>query len=255
MTLHVRIITPHITPRPQKLEGLGPLRRFFPQLELSQVGLDSGPASIEGSFDEALCAPGVIQRSLEAQQEGIGHVVIDCMGDPGLEAAREAVSIAVLGSCESSLHVAAMLGHRFSVVTVLDRVRPLLERRASVYGVREKLASVRAVNVPVLEIENDRNALVSGLLAQAKAAIVEDRADTIVLGCTGFIGLSDILAAALRDAGCAVPVLDPLKTAVAMAMPLAALGLSHSQIAFPRADFSKRIQGFAALAKQLAQQA
>lgn len=253
MSTHVRIITPHVTPRPEKLDALEPLSRCFPQLRLSQVGLDSGPVSIEGSFDEALCAPGVVQRSLEGEREGVEKIVIDCMGDPGLEAAREAVSIGVLGSCESALHTAATLGHKFSVVTILDRVRPLLERRASAYGVREKLASVRTVNVPVLKINNDHAAVASELLVQAKAAITLERADTIVLGCTGFIGLSETLAAGLRESGRDVPVIDPLRTAVALAMALSALGLRHSALAFPRADFSKPIRNYAALVQEISE--
>lgn len=253
MNLHVRIVSPHTTPRPRKLAGLADLKGVFPQLHLSQVGLDAGPVSIEGSFDEALCAPGVAQRCIEAAREGVDQIIIDCMGDPGLEAAREAVSTCVLGSCETTLHVAAMLGHKFSVVTILDRVRPLLERRALLYGVREKLASVHAVNVPVLEIGIDEDALASALLERARLAIERDHADTIVLGCTGFLGLSQRLSSALREAGYEVPVLDPLRTAVATAVSLGGLGLSHSPLAFPGANFRKPIRGFAPLAQLLNQ--
>lgn len=253
MSLHVRIVTPHTTPRALKLSALDDLRERFPQLQLSQVGIESGPASIEGSFDEALCAPGVVHRCMEAARESVDQIVIDCMGDPGLEAAREAVSTCVLGSCETTLHVAAMLGHKFSVLTVLERVRSLLERRALIYGLREKLASVYAVDVPVLEIGLDEDALARALLERARVAIERDRADTIVLGCTGFLGLSRRLAAALEDSGYAVPVLDPLRTAVATAVSLSALGLSHSPRAFPSANFEKPICGFASLAQLVAQ--
>ena len=243
MTIHLRVVTPHTTLRPQKLAGLANLQQAFPQLSLSQVGLDAGPASVEGSFDEALCAPGVIAGCLQAQADGVDCVVIDCMGDPGLEAAREAVTIPVLGCCETTLHVAATLGHKFGVVTVLDRVRPLLERRAQIYGVGGKLACVRAVNVPVLQIEDDTDRLVNALAEQSKVAIEQDHADTIVLGCTGFIGLSSALSAALRGTGVRAPVLDPLQTAVGFAFSLVALGLSHSQIAYPRVRFRQTHPG------------
>ncbi len=253
MTVHVRVVTPHTTPRPHKLAGLDYLRRTFAHLSLSQVVLDAGPASVEGSFDEALCAPGVIAACLQAQADGVDCVVIDCMGDPGLDAAREAVAIPLLGSCETTLHVAATLGHKFGVVTVLNRVRPLLERRAQIYGLNGKLACVRAVNVPVLHIEDEKDRLRDALLEQSKAAIERDHADTIVLGCTGFIGLSDALASALRAHGMRVPVLDPLQTVVGFGISLVALGLAHSQIAFPPADFGKRIQGFLMITQKLAE--
>ena len=58
-------------------------------------------------------------------------VVIDCMGDPALGAAREATSIPVLGPAQTSMHLAALLAHSFSIVTVLDSVVPLLEDLAT----------------------------------------------------------------------------------------------------------------------------
>mgnify|MGYP003320815669 CR=1 FL=1 len=49
------------------------------------------------------------------------------MGDPGLQGARECVSIPVIGPCETAMHFASMLGHKFSVLTVLERTVPLIE--------------------------------------------------------------------------------------------------------------------------------
>jgi len=253
MTIHVRVVTPHTTPRPHKLAGLRSLQQRFTQLTLSQAGIDAGPASIEGSFDEALAVPGVIASCLQAQADGVDCVVIDCMGDPGLEAARESVAIPVLGSCETTLHVAAALGHKFGVVTILDRVRPLLERRAQIYGLDRKLACVRSVNVPVLQIGEDTDRLSDALLEQSRAAIERDHADTIVLGCTGFIGLSERLSTALSEAGLHAPVLDPLRTAVSTGVSLVALGISHSQLAYPRANFAKRIHGFPMIVEKLSE--
>ncbi len=56
------------------------------------------------------------------------------MGDPGLGGARECVSIPVLGPMQTAMGVAAMMGHKFSVVTVLDRIVPMIETQAAVYG-------------------------------------------------------------------------------------------------------------------------
>ena len=63
--------------------------------------------------------------------DGAAAVVIDCMGDPGLVPARESVGTLVLGPCQTSMHVAALLGHRFSVVTVLDHLAVIFEDLAS----------------------------------------------------------------------------------------------------------------------------
>lgn len=239
---HIRVITPHTTPRPKKLDELVGLDQFA-NVTFSQVGLEAGPASIEGAFDDALCAIGVVTRAIEAEKEGVHAVIIDCMGDPGLDAAREAVSIPVLGPGETTMHFAAMLGHKFSVVTILDRVCPILENHAKVYGVFDKLASVRPVNIEVNAIEHNQELLIQALTEQSLKAIREDKADTIVLGCTGFLGVSEILANALKEAGCPAPVINPIRTTAMAAMALLGTGLAHSPIAYP-VPSEKVIKGY-----------
>jgi allantoin racemase len=239
---HIRIITPHTTPRPAKLDEMAGLDALA-GIIFSQVGLDFGPASIEGAFDDVLCSPYVVGRCIEAERDGVDAVIIDCMGDPGLEASREAVSIPVLGPGEACMHMAAMLGHRFAVVTILDRVRPILENHAKVYGVYDKLASVRSVDIPVLEIAHDQNKLVQALIAQSVAAIREDKADVIILGCTGFVGVSELLAEGLRERGLPAPVINPLRTTAMLAFAMTSVGLGSSPLCYPGPG-RKEIKGY-----------
>jgi allantoin racemase len=238
MTKHIRIITPHTTPRPGKLDELAGLE-LMADLKFSHVGLESGPASIESAFDEALCAPYVVGRCIEAVQDGVDAVIIDCMGDPGLEAAREVVKI----PGETSMHVAAMLGHHFGVVTIIDRVRPIFENHAKVYGTFDKLVSVRSVDIPVLEIAHDPEKLVEALITQSVAAIREDKADVIILGCTGFLGVSEKIEAALKERNLPVPVINPLRTTAMMAFALSAAGLTSSLLGYP-APPQKPMKGY-----------
>ena len=73
------------------------------------------------------------------------------------------------------MHLASMLGHSFSVLTVLPRLRAQFETLAAVYGLKGKLASVRAVDIPVLELEDDIGATQAKLVSVAEAAIHEGR--------------------------------------------------------------------------------
>ena len=50
--------------------------------------IKQGPASIESAVDEVLAAPGVVDSAIKAEEDGVQAVVIDCMLDPGLDAAR-----------------------------------------------------------------------------------------------------------------------------------------------------------------------
>jgi allantoin racemase len=238
---HIRVITPCTTPHLRSAEELRTLERDG--MRLSHAHITTGPASIESEFDAAYCLPGTIRSAIEAQTEGVDAVIIDCMGDPALNACRERLDILVLGPAETSMHIAAMLGLRFSIVTIVESVVPMLHNLASAYGLSHKLASVRSIDVPVLDIHDDPAALHEALLAQCRRAITQDGAHSIVLGCTGFFGCADALSAALADSSLPVPVVDPIPTTVYVACALLSgrLRVSKRTYAPPRA---KPIVGF-----------
>ena len=230
MSTHVRIITPIVTEGFRTLGDIEALESGDLHLSHSLIGI--GPASIESQFDEALCLPGLLTKAIEAQRDGADAVVIDCMGDPGLQAAREVLSIPVFGPAETCMHAATMLGHSFSIVTVLESVRPMFDHLARGYGVHDRLASIRVINVPVLEIEADPTKLRAGLAEQARLAVEDDGADVIVLGCTGFLGCSEAVSDGLAAAGLAVPVIDPIPATVYTAAAFVRAGLKHSKRAY-----------------------
>jgi len=204
-----------------------------PDALISAVCLDHGPASVESLYEDSLAAPQVVTRAIEAERGGVDAVVIDCMNDPGLEAAREAVSIPVIGAAQSAMLMAAMLAHKFSVVGTAARdVFPteLLARR---YGVASSLASTRWVNMPVLELREDRAALLAALVAESRAAVLADGAHAIVFGCTGMRGMAGALQAKLREQGLDVIVIDPSLAALKWAEILCDLKLSPSRRTYP----------------------
>ena len=192
------------------------------------VSLDQGPKSIESSYDEALSQPGVLEKIQEAEKQGFEACLIDCFGDPALFAAREVVRIPIIGAGQSGMFLAAMIGHRFSVITVLNRIIPLIENNAQVYSIRSKLASVRSVNIPVLDLKKNRDLLIQRLIKQAELAVKEDDADVIVLGCTGMAGSAEAVEKELHEKELRVPVIDPVKSAVKLAESLVDLGLSQA---------------------------
>src|SRR5437773_8798057 len=94
-SMRIRVITPIIT---RRFSGVS-IRNEDKQrgIVVERVPIERGPASIESEFDEALAAPDVIARAIEAERDGCDAVVVNCFGDPGVRAAREAVGIPVLG--------------------------------------------------------------------------------------------------------------------------------------------------------------
>jgi allantoin racemase len=80
-----------------------------PDTEISVVGLDRGPASLESDYEDALAVPGILARVRAAEAEGMDAVIIDCMADPGLSPARELASIPIVGPAQAAMHLAAVL--------------------------------------------------------------------------------------------------------------------------------------------------
>lgn len=239
--MRIHLITPIVTEGVRTLEDVADLNSA--DLSITQSLIASGPVSIECEFDEAMSVPGIVAEALAAERSGADAILIDCMGDPGLKAAREVVSIPVFGPSETSMHLAAMLGHKYSIVTVLDSVVPMLENLAKVYGTSEKLASVRVINIPVLELEAAPERLTDELVKASLAAVEEDGAHAIVLGCTGFLGCAEVIDAALKARGHRLPVIDPIPATVCVAAGIVRAGLTHSKRTFahPR---SKDLKGY-----------
>lgn len=240
--VHVRLITPITTLGFRNEESLASIGG--PGLRISLAQIEQGPASIESAYETAFAEPATILKIIEAEREGVDAVVIDCMADPGLAGAREAVSIPVLGPSQTSMHLAAMLGHTFSVLTVLPRLRPQFETLAAVYGLKGKLASVRAVDIPVLELEDDIVATQAKLVSVAEAAIHEDGAHAIVFGCTGLMGCAAAVRSGLLSRGLDVPVIDPIPATMRLAGAIVDSGLGHSKLTSPMPP-NKAMPGYA----------
>lgn len=239
--IHIRVITPSIVQGLRSLDDIAHLGG--PDLRFSHVSLDRGPSSIEGEYDHALSVPDVVRRAVEAEADGVDAVVIDCMGDPGLHAARERVSIPVIGPGEASMHLAAMLAHRFAIITILEAVRPMLGNLAKIYGVADKLAAIRVVDMPVLELTERRAEVIERLIENAVHCIEHDHAGVIVLGCTGFFGWADAISTALAERGLIVPVIDPIPAASCLAEALVKARLTHSRHSYP-APRDKPVAGY-----------
>src|SRR3981189_2333389 len=84
----ILIVNPNTTPSMTATIGAAARAVAAPGTEISAVTSPMGPASIEGFYDEALAAPGLIQALLNAPDADAG--IIACFDDTGLDAPRPA---------------------------------------------------------------------------------------------------------------------------------------------------------------------
>lgn len=204
-----------------------------PDTEIGVSRVEKGSVSIECEYDKAITIPHILQKVKEAEEEGFDALFITCFGDPGIAAARELVNIPVIGTFQANVLMASLVSEKFSVVTVLDDVVPLLENLAKTQGVNSKLASIRSVEIPVLELHESHDVVLEKLTEESIKAIEEDGAQAILLGCGGFTGMAEEIQTRLREKGLIVPVLDPGKTALKVAEAAADLKLFNSRKAYP----------------------
>jgi allantoin racemase len=191
--------------------------------EILAITSSMGPVSIEGYYDEVFAIPGLLVEIARAEREGADAIVIACFDDTGLDAARALASIPVIGICEAAVSTTAFIAQRFSIVTTMERSRLPVEHLVHRYGMGSR-CKVRAADVPVLSLEDPNSNARDRLRSEISAALKDDKAEAIVLGCAG---MADLTAALRLEFG--VPVVDGVAAAVKQAESLVALGLSTAK--------------------------
>ncbi len=183
-----------------------------------------GVPSIEGHFDEAVAAIGVLEQIKAGREQGVSGHVIACFGDPGLLAARELARGPVVGIAEASMHMATLIATRFSIVTTLPRTVIIARHLLRQYGFEHHCSAVHAIDLPVLTLEDGSGLAQEKVRERCIQAMQQDGSGAIVLGCGG---MSNLAQALTRELG--IPVIDGVSAAVKMVESLVALGLSTSK--------------------------
>jgi len=199
-----------------------------PATSLDIVCLPRGPVSVESAVDEAYASPYLLEEIRKAEGEGYDALTVDGALDPCLRAGKEVTTLPVVSGGEASRVLALVLGDKFSVITMLSNAVGVIESRITASGMESRCASVRSVEIPVLELKNYAKTK-KRILAEAKKAIHDDGADVIVLGCTAMAKLARELQEELK-----VPVVEPASAAIKVAETLVQMKLAQSKLSYPK---------------------
>jgi allantoin racemase len=189
-----------------------------------------GPSTVEGYLDGDLAAVAVIKEVAKWEPEADGFIIA-CFSDPGLYAAREITAKPVAGIAQSSMVTAVQLGHSFSILTPLQRLRPLIAGLVKKYGFSDHCVSIETIHISVAGVKENYERTVLDFIDAGRKAI-ERGAEVLILGGAVLAGMEATIS---RELG--VPVLDPVKCAVVQLESLIHLSLSTSKICgfdFPR---------------------
>jgi allantoin racemase len=172
------------------------------------------------------------REALKGEEEGYDAIYIGCFAEPGIRAAREVCDTLVMSKPCVALHVASMLGDRFSIIIcghghIKTKIRDIVKR----YGLESRLASIRALEVPPtgmnlsLLSQEERREMEEKALDEARRAIEEDGAEVIIAYAGSHKHLSESLD---------VPVINANAVALKVTETLVKLGLTHSKRTYPK---------------------
>ncbi len=185
--------------------------------------LPNAPKSIETFYDASIASEHVVREAIRAEKEGFDAIVVNCFDDPGVDAARELVTIPILGAGETSMIFALLLGHRFAIISTGPNTPAIYHRKAMKLGIEARLGYVGFIDIGVLDLRKDEDKILK-LLEEESRRSFSAGAEVVVLGCTGFIGFGEKLSKKIN-----VPVIDPAPTTFKVAEVLATLNISHSK--------------------------
>jgi len=188
----------------------------------------------------------------EACQSGkYNAIVLLGGGDPGYLEAREIgrqYRMPVTAAAHAQMHVAGLLGARFGIVDIAETHNMRMQDLVLQYRMADRCASIRNVNYPLpsenfpdnlIQPEQERalagkpSAMLDAALKESIAAIEEDGAEVIMLGCSAAFWLQPLLQKTLQESGWDVPVLEGFRSAILVAKMLVDLGIDASGLAFP----------------------
>jgi allantoin racemase len=173
-------------------------------------------------------------------------------GEPGFQESREigrSFGIPVTSCAFSQMHIASMLGNKFSVIDLAENHNMYYYNLVVQHRFTERCASIRNINFPLPRppykdqttraeqmakiARGEKSEMVEAAVTEAVAAIEEDGAEVITFGCSGTFWLRPYVEQRLHEMGWEVPVLEGYSAAIAAAKLFVDLGVDASGLMFP----------------------
>ena len=201
----------------------------------AQVKTALGGQRVLNGLDHQMDTPALIKKIVWAQDRGYDAVIQSNTFDPGVEGARLAVQIPVLGPFRTTLHAAATLADRIGVLVPLDSHVPLTWRLLRGYGMDRLVADVQPITLYCADKEgageNLRDAAAERISALARA------------GAQAVIPLGGVVIPYIVDPDeltrlTGVPVWNTKAVTIRFAETCVGLGLRQSPLTYPKANLT-----------------
>jgi Asp/Glu/hydantoin racemase len=175
---------------------------------------------------------GVLNKIVQAAEEGYDAVAIGCFLDPAMQEAREIVPIPVFGLGETSMLMACMYGYKFSGVAFHAKQSQYYDRKAQEYGLGSRHVPFGSLGIDFNQVQKaftDPAEMKNTFVREARRLAAEG-AEVILAACATVNaivrsqGIREVDGALVMDCNAVL-----LKTTEAMAELSRAIGLRASQ--------------------------
>ncbi|HVE11267.1 MAG TPA: aspartate/glutamate racemase family protein [Paraburkholderia sp.] len=205
-----------------------------PDVQVEVRNITEGSPSIENRTNWLQNGMPVVRLAQQIAKDGFDGIWLTDFDMCGVEAAREAIDIPIIGGFPTSAFAALMLSQRFSIVTILPSTLAMQRAHPQTYGIEDDFASIRSIDCPVTQL-SDINMVVAKTFEQAMLAVRQDGAQSILLGCTGFVDVAHRVAVLLEEAlGVYVPVIDPNHAGFSFLVSLVRMKLRPSRLTYSK---------------------
>jgi Asp/Glu/hydantoin racemase len=219
--VHLLVINPNISESVSALIDAEARRAAAPDTEVTTRTAASGVAYIETRMESVLAAPAVaeiVATEFTGTRSRPDAVVVAAFGDPGMPGLKELVDAPVVGITEAALATASLLGVRFSIVAISERITTWYRDCVDRAGFTSRLASIRSLRDPLRAIGSVQEDFRDDLVRLAHDVVDSDGADVVILAGAPLAGMARDVAHLLP-----VPVVDGISAGVAQAEALVRL--------------------------------
>ena len=205
-----------------------------PDVQVEIRNITQGHPDIENRTNWQQNGMPVVELAQAIANDGFDGIWLTDFDMCGVEAAREVIDIPIIGGFPAAAFSALALSQRFSIITILPSTLAMQRGHPQTYGIQDTFASIRAINCPVAQLD-DMEVVIIRTFDAALKAIKEDGAQSILLGCTGFVDVASRVSRMLRDEmGGYVPVIDPNQAGFSFLVSLVRMQVRPSRLTYSK---------------------
>ncbi len=197
--------------------------------------IKGGRPHIQNRTDYYINSP-LILKVAEAEQKNFDGIFVTDFDFCGVEAARENVDIPVIGGFRPQAMAAISLSEKIGLITLVDSIVAMQEEHFRNFGILPNLACIIPTNLGVQELTKTEHVI--QVVYDKAIDAIKQGAESIILGCTGFIGIARPVSKMLKAAGHDIPVTDPNHMAFTFLVALVRNKLMQSRLTYYKAGDS-----------------